>query len=132
MPFSIIFKRWDFIKQCAIWHGLSKDSKLYVQNCSVCNKNKKSNIKARSSLGQYHAGSPMQRLHMDILGPLPITKNGNKYILMLFDQFSKWLECLPLPNQNAETVAKTLVDEFISRFGCPFELHTDQGKNMEV
>ena len=50
---------------------------------------------------------------------------------MIIDQFSKWLECLPLPNQNAETVAKTFVSEFVSRFGCPFELHTDQGKNMD-
>jgi hypothetical protein len=119
------------IKQCAIWHGMSKDCKLYVQNCSICNKNKKSRVKARSSLGQYHAGSGMQRLHLDILGPLPITQNGNKYILMIIDQFSKWLGCFPLPNQHAETVAKTLVNDFISRFGCPFELLTDQGENMD-
>ncbi|CAG2252545.1 unnamed protein product [Mytilus edulis] len=47
------------------------------------------------------------------------------------DQFTKWLECCPLPNQNAEVVAKALMDSTISRFGCPMELHTDQGKNVD-
>jgi len=41
------------------------------------------------------------------------------------------LECFPLPNQNSEIVAKTLVDGFFSRFGCALELHTDQGRNMD-
>jgi hypothetical protein len=50
---------------------------------------------------------------------------------MIIDQFSKWLECFPLPNQCAETVAKSLVDGFISKFGCPSEIHSDQGKNMD-
>jgi hypothetical protein len=39
---------------------------------------------------------------MDILGPLPIAKNRNEYILMVIDQFTKWLECYPLPNQGAD------------------------------
>lgn len=73
----------------------------------------------------------MDRLHMDILRPLPVSKIGNKYIIMLVDQFTKWLECYPIPCENAQTVAKAAVDGFISRFGCPTELHTDQGKNMD-
>ena len=48
-----------------------------------------------------------------------------------YDQFTKWLECFPLPLQNADEVAKYMVDGFISRFGCPIEIHTDQGKNLD-
>ena len=110
---------------------MSSDSKIYVQSCPVCNKNKKANVKAKAELGQYHAGMPMERIHMDILGPLPLSKKGNKYVLVLIDQLTKWLECFPLPSQNAELVAKVAVDGFFSRFGCPLELHTDQGKNMD-
>lgn len=36
----------------------------------------------------------------------------------------------PLSNQNAKTVAKSLVDRFITKCGCPSEIHTDQGKNI--
>ena len=124
-------KTYEKLKKCSIWYGMSQDSKLYVENCGVCNRNKKPNIKSKAPLGQYHAGYPMQHIHMDILGPLPESKRGNKYILMLIDQFTKWLECFPIPNQNSEMVAKSIVDGFLSKFGCPTELHTDQGKNMD-
>ena len=50
---------------------------------------------------------------------------------MVVDQFSKWVECYALSDQTAERVARTLVSEFIGRFGCPLELHNDQGRNFE-
>ena len=73
----------------------------------------------------------MERIAMDILGPLPITPRGNKYILVVSDYFTKWTECYAIPNQEAVTVANKLVNEFISRFGVPRQLHTDQGTNFE-
>ena len=84
--------------------------------------------KAKAKLEQYHSGVPMERVHIHILGLLPITKKGNKYLLMIINQFTKWLECFPLSTQTADIVANNLVDNFFSRFGCPLELHTDQGK----
>jgi hypothetical protein len=39
---------------------------------------------------------------------------------MMVDQFTKWLECIPLPSQLAEVTAKAAVDCFFSRFGLPF------------
>ena len=87
--------------------------------CNICNTNKKANRKAKGSLGSYHAGAPMERLHIDILGPLQITKKGNCYILMVVDQFTKWTECLPLPVQAAERVDNAVVDEILSKFCYP-------------
>ena len=48
--------------------------------------------------------------------------------LMTVDQFTKWLECFPLPQQSAEETARCVFDGFVSRFGCPLEIHTDQEK----
>ena len=124
-------KTLEQLKKSVIWYGMSTACKLYVQACSICNRNKKASVKAKSELGQFHAGTPLERVHIDILGPLTPTTRGNKYILMLVDQFTKWTECYPLPNQSAELVAKTMVDGFFSRFGCPFDLHSDQGKNLD-
>lgn len=68
---------------------------------------------------QFHAGVPMERVHMDILGPLPVTKNNNTYFLMMVDQFTKWVECIPLPTQSAEVTARAAINEFFSKFGYP-------------
>lgn len=65
------------------------------------------------------------------MGPFPISKQGNKYILVLVDQFSKWTECYPLPDQTAESIASVLVKDFIAHFGVPLEIHTDQGRNFD-
>jgi transposase InsO family protein len=107
------------------------DCRLYVSTCKTCNTQKKPCRKARAKLGQCHAGVPFERIHIDILGPSSTTKQGNKYILVIIDQFTKWLEWYPLPSQNAETIANALMDSTISRFGCPLELHSDQGKNVD-
>ncbi|CAC5415384.1 unnamed protein product [Mytilus coruscus] len=80
--------------------------------------------KLRHVLERFH-------IHMDILGPLPLTKMGSKCILLILDQFTKWIECCVLPNQHAETIARAFMDSTISRFGCPLEIHTDQGKNID-
>ena len=73
----------------------------------------------------------MERLAIDILGPLLQSKQGNKYFLIAADYFIKWVEAYPLVNQEAVTVAGVLIREFISRFGVPLILHFDQGRNFE-
>ncbi len=80
---------------------------------------------------QHLVGSPMERIAIDVLGPLPESDRGNKYLLIAMDYFTKWPEAYVLPNQEAITVAEVLVREFICRFGTPMELHSDQGRNFE-
>ena len=62
---------------------------------------------------------PFERVAMDILGPLPITTRGNKYILVVGDYFTKWVESFPLASIEAEKVAEVFVHQFVCRFGTP-------------
>ena len=52
--------------------------------------------------------------------------------IAVWDYFTKWVEAYLLENQQAETVAEVIVKEFVSRFGVPFQLHSDQGRNFEA
>eukprot|EP00731_Ephydatia_muelleri_P003023 Em0001g3023a len=88
--------------------------------------------KLRAPLQLDPAVRPLQRVAMDIMGPLPETSRGNKYILVIADYFTKWSEAYPIPNMEAITVAICLVNEFICRFGVPEQLHSDQGRNFEI
>jgi transposase InsO family protein len=118
------------VKNSFYWFRMRSDINLYVRTCAKCNTNKKPSRKKRAGLGEFHAGAPMDRVHIDVLGPFTKSPKGNTVILLVIDQFTKWLECFPLPDQSAELVAKTVLDEFFARFGCPLEIHTDQGKNF--
>ncbi len=71
----------------------------------------------------------MDRIATDISGPFPVTEQKNKYILVVVDQFTKWVEAYAIPDQLAETVACKIVYEFTSRMGLPLDLHSDRGSN---
>ena len=84
----------------------------------------------KALLGSYHARVPLERVHIDILGPLAKSKRDNQYVLMLVDQFTKWMECYALPDQSVVSIAEKVVHEFIAQFSCPLHIHSDQGRNM--
>ena len=65
------------------------------------------------------------------MGPFPTSSKGNRYVLVIGNTFTKWIEAYAIPDQTANTVAEVVVKEFIARFGTPLEIHTDQGKNFE-
>ena len=113
------------------WSGMRQDIKEHVQSCHQCNISKKTNRKPKYALQSYHAGVPMERVHLDILGPFQTSQSGNKYLLVMVDQFTKWIEIEPLPEQSAEKIAKAAVDRFFSHFGYPITIHTDQGRNFD-
>ena len=119
------------VQQRFHWAGLRRDVKHHIQSCSSCGRLQRAKGRGRASLQDYRVGYPMDRVAIDIKGPLPRTPRGNTVLLVVTDYFTRWVEAYPLANQQAETVAQHLVMEFIARLGCPLELHSDQGRNFE-
>ena len=113
------------------WEGMRHDVQEWCKACHVCCAKKGPQRKPQAPLQIYRVGAPMERIAVDITGPLPVTESGNRYILVAMDYFTKWPEAYAIPNQEATTVARKLVDEFFTRFGIPNELHSDQGRNFE-
>ena len=74
-------------------------------------------------------GKPLQRIAMDIIGPLPRSNDGNKYILTICDYATRYPEPIPIPNTEAITITKELVSVF-ARVGIPDEILTDQGRTL--
>ena len=119
------------VRQRFFWPGMTTDVSVFIKGCSVCNRVKKSNHYPKARQKLYHAGRPMERVHLDILGPFQASTSGMKYVLVIVDQFSKWVECVALEDQSASTIAYEFLAHFIAYFGCPWYVHTDQGKNFE-
>ena len=77
------------------------------------------------------SGEPFTRIGINILGPDNVTAEGIKYILVISDYFTKWVQVYPIKDMEAKTVAEILLKEFISRMGLPVIIHSNQGRNFK-
>ena len=125
------WKTLNKVKKHFTWGGLSKDVQLYCQACHVCATRKNAGRHRRAEMRRYDVGLPMEEVAIDLMGPFPESDEGNKYVLVVVDSFSKWMEAYPIPNIEARTVAEKLVLEFFSRFGVPVQVKTDRGRQFE-
>ena len=119
------------VRQKYYWPDFYTYVEQYVKSCDTCAKKKHPIRTKRPPMQLTGAGYPMERIATDILGPLPETSNGNRYILVIADYFTKWTEAFAIPDQTTETVAKCLVNEVISRYRLPAYIHSDQGRQFE-
>ena len=127
-----VTKTLQRVRERFYWYGQQHDIEDWCQQCEKCSRRKSPQQPGRAPLVSSCSGYPFERIALDIMGPLPTTESGQKYILVVGDYFTKWTEAFPLPNQEAKTVAEKLVNEVISRFGAPERIHTDQGRNFEA
>ncbi|UYV70460.1 hypothetical protein LAZ67_7003079 [Cordylochernes scorpioides] len=71
-----------------------------------------------------------EHVHLDLIGPLPHSENCT-HILTAIDRYSKWPEAFPISDKTAISVAKAFFRGWISRFGVPATITTDQGREFE-
>ncbi len=112
------------------WPTMREDMENFCKECESCGARKNPHVYGRAPLQQFTVSQPMEMMAMDVLGPLPIRSEGNKFILVVMDYFSKWPEVYALENQKAEVITKCLIDVF-TRHGAPKVLLSDQGRNFE-
>ncbi|GFV97086.1 retrovirus-related Pol polyprotein from transposon 412 [Trichonephila clavipes] len=113
------------------WNNVRSDVEKCCRTCDPCAARKGPRKRTRRRLQLYNVGAPFKRIAFDILGPLSRSSDGNNNILVVIDYFTKWPEAYPIPDQEATTVADVLVQHWISRFGVPLRLHSDQGRNFD-
>ena len=113
------------------WPGLYTDVRRWCQQCEGCARARTGESGRRAKLVQDIPGMPMERMAVDLMGPLPKTEGGNLYIAVVVDYFTKWAEAFALPNKQSQTVAEVLVTGVICRLGTPHRLHSDQGGEFE-
>ena len=118
------------IKERFYWPGYESDTATWIQECQACQKRNQPQPAQQAPLEAVTSNRPFKKLSWDIMGPLPVTSNGNKYMVVITDIFSKWVEAFPIQSTDTETLATLLVNDVICRYGTPSCLHSDQGTNL--
>ena len=107
------------------WKDMYEDIRSYVQKCDICQKRRRG--KEVEALQPIVPGGSFEHIRIDIVGPLPRTLRGNRYIVVAVDYLTKYPEAKALPLADALNIAPFIYEEIICRHGIPTELTSDRG-----
>ena len=117
------------ILQRFYWPSVYKDTAEFCRCCGECQKSAPGRKQRAPLIPLPVIDVPFRRIAMDIVGPLPRSRAGSKYILVICDYATRYPEAIPLRSIDAVSVAEELV-KVMARVGVPEEILTDQGSNF--
>ena len=109
---------------------MASQIKDYCATCEPCLRRKRRYGNYRAPLIPLTIGMAFERIAVDCLGPLPLTKRGNCYIILFSDYRTKWPEAATVPDIKEQTVARAFYDLIITRHGAPNIILSDRGANF--
>ena len=125
-------KVYEMLMRDYTWYNMSNDVLDWGRACLTCQKTKTGIGRGIESLKQEYVCRRGERVAMDLVGPLPVTDENGRYVLVIQDYYSKWVELSAIPNKKAETVAFSFLKSFVAHWGCPETLHSDQGNEFDA
>ena len=119
----------SLVKDRFYWHGMNNDIDSWIKNCHRCLR-RKVPTNQRAPLIPIRTTYPLELVCMDFLTLEP-SKGGYQHILIITDHFTRFAQAIPTRNQTAKTTAETFYNSFMTKYGFPTRIHSDQGANFD-
>ncbi|GKE19868.1 reverse transcriptase domain-containing protein [Tanacetum coccineum] len=110
------------------WLSVFKDANEYVRRCAACQRSRNISLRNKMPQNNIQVCEVFNVWGLDFMGPFSQSR-GNKYILVVVDYVSKWVEAQALPMNDTRVVVKFLRSLF-ARFGVPKALTSDRGTHF--
>ncbi|UYV72254.1 hypothetical protein LAZ67_9002361, partial [Cordylochernes scorpioides] len=119
-------RTYDKVKKRFYWPGLYRTVRQYVSHCRECQRRKKL---PRRPAGQLVSIPPVEKpfhkVGVDLLGRFPVSKDGNRWIIVCTDYMTRYAITKAFPDGGAIETAKFLVEDVILKHGAPREMITE-------
>lgn len=109
------------------WPCMTKTITDHVSKCIKCQRYKVKNLKPAGLLQTPTLCKRFEVIAIDLFGPLPETPTGEKWIFIIEDTASCWVELFALVQATSIACARILIDEILLRFGTPRRVTSDNG-----
>ena len=125
-------KTLDRIGAHFFWPGLSSDVRKFCATCPQCQLVARKLKSHRAPLRPVEVVTePFKKIAIDIVGELPRSTSGYKYILTIVDYATRYPEAIPLRTTNSKAIADALI-QYFSKVGIPDEIVSDEGSNFMI
>lgn len=122
------FKTFKRVANKFYWPGMAADISRYVRNCEVCASQKpEQKLPMGFMQNQRMVTEPWQLISTDIMGPLPMTTNRNRWIMVVSDYFTKFSLIFPLKTANSKNICQILENDIFCVYGAPRFVICDNG-----
>lgn len=109
------------------WVGMRRTITEHVKSCIECQRFKPSNQKPAGLLQTPVQHRRFEVISIDLFGPLPAAPMGERWIFVVEDTATRWVELFALRVATAEACARCLIDEIVLRYGTPRRVVSDNG-----
>ena len=123
-------RMYSTLRRYAYWPCMAVDVYNVVRNCPSCARQRIKLRRHHGFLKLFPATKPGEQVAIDLLGPLPRTRSGFEYILVITDRFSKMTKVHPLRGIGAYQVARAFCSEWVYHYGQPSMLLSDRGSQF--
>ncbi len=108
------------------WVGLDGDAERHVRDCILCQKTRLANF-VSTSMGTTARSRPFETVAIDTVGPIQIDSQHNRFVFVMTDMFSRFVELYPAPSNNSAAAAHALYSAVFCRHGLPSSILSDNG-----
>ena len=112
------------------WKGMYGSVSKWIASCSKCSGVKTPVPKGHGLLQPIKTTKPFEIIAIDIMGPLPVSPDGYKYILNCIDLYTCWPEAITLKTLTAVELTAAFQRVIIARHSCPNNIFADQGRSL--
>ncbi|CAG9568732.1 unnamed protein product [Danaus chrysippus] len=123
-------KTIERISRRYFWKGMRGHIEAYTRNCLECQRYKPSNQKTTGLVQTTATNQRFETVAFDLFGPLPETRENHRWIFIVEDVMTRWVELFALKYATADECAKILLNEIILRYGAPRRFISDNGSQF--
>ncbi|XP_076297797.1 uncharacterized protein LOC143217410 [Lasioglossum baleicum] len=126
-----VTKTYNRVRSRFHWPHMRNEIQDYIRKCKSCQEQKLVRTKTRRPM--LITDTPLDafdKISLDTVGPLPITPGGNRHILTMQDNLTRYCIAVAIPNIRAATIADAFARHFIAIYGTPRAILTDKGTSF--
>lgn len=115
------------IKESCFYPSLYNTTRAVIKSCDTCQRTKFSTVRMEGAMQNINATAPLDKVCVDLYGPLPSAWNGVKYIFVVLDCFTRFVRLFSIKRATALIVTNRMIDSYVNIHGKPKFVLSDHG-----